>query len=293
MQGKKSSSTSRVPTSQRSIAAPSSSQGSRKKKKPKTKLLGVLVSNKNGGITKDVHVRDSAYTVAKSCVETYEDDARKQTASLTHTQRHRDSCGDNEGLHNPMSMFCLAATQMEAGDFFTPTSDPKGRLNAIQNVLAKNPTFNFGVATTMLSLVTIVKTPKYNCFAPKSTRELPDYGGDYNAGAYMLKSFANRGAICVTDGTQVNADNAHEKIVFILHPMMKYNNQEELKTLKSGDDFVKETQRFDCLHPDCTDTAANGTGGKYCNTHKPTVSHCNTHTSFLNHCIRSSFISTL
>lgn len=229
---------------------------------------------------KEVHVRKSAHTVAKSCVNQFSDNAQKQSASLTHTQRHRDSCGDNKGLHNAMSMMCLAATQMDAGDFFNPTSDPKGRLDAIQNVLAKNPTFNTGVATTMSSLVTIVKTPQYNCFAPKSAREMPDYGGDYNKGSYMLRSFANMGAICVTDGTHVNAGNANEKIVFILHSKMKYNNQEELKTLKANKDEVIDIQRFDCLHPDCTDAAANGTGGKYCITHKPEVSHIIQHSHF-------------
>ena len=272
--------------SQRSVAAPSSrnnkpnqsvvsssSQVRRKKKKPKTKPLQVQVSDKNGGIKKEVHVRNNAFIVAKSCVDQHKGDANKQCVSLATTERKRNSCEDNEGLHNSISMMCLAATR-NGGDFFSPSSDPNGRLDTIQNVLAEYPDFTTGLATTMSNVVTIVKTPGYNCFASERVRNLSDYGGTDNKGCKMLKSLKENGAIVVTDGTQVTADNAHEKIVLILHSMMKRNNQEELKTLKNRGDgrVVIDTQRFDCLN--CNNAIANnGGGGKYCPDCIPEVSH--------------------
>ena len=300
-----SKSTSRKPSSsQRSVTAPSSSnnsiqsssQGSRKgsrKKKSKTISLEVLVSNKNGGIKKEVHVRKSAHTVAKSCVDQFSDNAQKQCASLANTERHRDSCGDNKGLHNSISMVCLSATQMDSGDFFSPTSDPHGRLGTIRNVLVEYPTFNIGLATTISNLVTIAKTSGYNCFASAGVRDLPDYGGKgYNKGCKMLQSLRENGAIVVTDGTTVTADNAHEKTVLILHPEMKYNNQDELKTLKIHKNEAIGVQRLDCVHPDCTDAAANGTGGKYCDTHTPEVSHIQ-HSHFFPQSLHPLILPTL
>ena len=279
---------SRKPSpSQRSVTAPSSnknsiqssSQGNPKKKKSKTKSLEVLVSNKNGGIKKEVHVRTSAYTVAKSCVDRFSGNAKKQTASLVSTKRHRDSCGDNEGLHNAISMTCLAATKMGAGTFFSLDSDPLRRLDTIQNVLANYPDYTTGLATTMSNVVTILKTPKYNCFAPQCIRDLPDYGGDINKGRHMLRSFARLGAIVITDGTEVTADNAREKTVLILHDMMKHGNQDELKTLKTLQTGYIKDQKFDCLN--CNNAiASNGGCGKYCPDCIPEVSHIQLSHSF-------------
>ena len=113
---------------------------------------------------------------------------------------------------------------------------------------------------------------------------LPDYGGKQNVFTDALHSLAFYNVIVVTDGMTVSSENAKQKKIYLLHPMLTPGKHEECKQLVtrappliSNGKVQKKTkvvpmERPDCEHPDCTDPVATGGGGRFCRTHKPTVS---------------------
>lgn len=248
-----------------------------------------LASNTNGGIKKKFYAKKSAAPVAQACVDKHPGNAMKQCSSLANTERQRNSRGDNNNMHNSISMLSLASYKRGAGTFFSQSSDPEGKLSRIQNVLAKFPNKTTGLATKASNLVSIVNTPVYNAFVPENVLKLADYGNNNaNKFNYMINGFLRVGAVVVYGHSQVNADNAHLMEVFILHDYLTSGNHNLCKTLLQASNNRINVQRFDCHG--CDNVVVPGCGDKYCEDCKPEVSHIQFTLVSINHLLIISFL---
>ena len=230
-----------------------------------------LASNRNGGIKKTLNAKKSAAPVAQACVDRHPGNAKKQSTSLASVQRQRNSCGDNENMHNSISMLSLASHTRGAGTFISLGNDPENKLSRIQNVRVKFPNRTTGIVTKASNIVSILKTPGFNSFAPERARKLADYGNNHrNKFNYMITGFLQFGAVVVYGRGEINANTAHLMEVIVLHDSLTPGNHTLCKTLVQ-DNNKTHVQRFDCH--ECNNAVALGCGDMYCEDCKPEVSH--------------------
>ena len=98
-----------------------------------------------------------------------------------------------------------------------------------------------------------------------------DYGGDQNLLSTILARLRNANVIVVTDGTDINAENAKVKKIYLISSLLTPDNEDACRQIVHQNNRLK-MERFDCMN--CNNAIANnGGGGQYCLAHIPTVSH--------------------
>lgn len=231
-----------------------------------------LASNKDGiRIMKKIEVHEEAAPVLQASKTRYQDNAQKLSVSFNTIAMRRNSTGKNPEMNNVLSsLLIIAAGNPMFGEFFDADSL---RANQIQNVIAKH---NINIselrafATTAYNIVKQFRKPKNNQWLKQSILQRPDYGG-HNFLSTILVRLRELNVIAVTDGTDINAENAKVKKIYLISSLLTLGNEDACRQIVTQS-TLPTMERFDCRN--CNNAIANnGGGGQYCLAHIPTVSH--------------------
>ena len=236
----------------------------------------VYPASTKGGrrIMKKIEVHEQAAPVLEASKTRYQDNANKLSISLNVMAMRRNSTGNNPEMNNVLStLLIIAAGTPKFGEFFDANST---RANQIQNVIAKhniNTSELRAFATTAYNIVKQFRKPKNNQWLKQSILAMNDYGGDNNFLSTILVRLRDVNVIVVTDGTDINAENAKQKKIYLVSSLLTLGNENACRQIVHQSNRPK-MERFDCEHSGCTDAIADfGGGGSFCKPHKPTVSH--------------------
>jgi len=227
----------------------------------------------NHKIMKEIEVHEQAAPVLEAMKARHQDNAQKQVVGMNGIAQ-RNSTGNNPEMDNVLSTLLIIATgNPKFGDFFDANS---ARANQIQNVIAKhniNTSELRAFATTAYNIVKQFRKPKNNQWLKQSILAMNDYGGDNNFLSTILVRLRDVNVLVVTDGTDINAENAKVKKVYLVSSLLTLGNEDACRQIvyQSRHSNRPKMERFDCMN--CNNAIANnGGGGQYCLTHKPTVS---------------------